>query len=132
VTPSEVADLLEMSGRGFASTLSALSPEVASWRPAPDEWCVNEVVGHVIEAAQQFVEGVLEPPEPLLDRSDAVVGVRRNLLGVRIGGLLGLAAEELSPALLLLPRPPLEALSRARRRFPVIVPCTPNTGPKRK
>ncbi len=48
MTPGEVADLLESSGQSFASTLKALPPSVASWHPAPGEWCVNEVVGHVI------------------------------------------------------------------------------------
>jgi hypothetical protein len=50
VTPDEIADLLDLSGRSLAGTLRALSPEVASWHPGEGEWCVNECVGHVIEA----------------------------------------------------------------------------------
>jgi hypothetical protein len=57
MNPSEVADLLDSSGHAFASTLDAISPELASWRPAPDEWCVNEVVGHVIEAEKRGFAG---------------------------------------------------------------------------
>ena len=52
--PSEIADLLESSGGAFASTLRALTPEVASWHPAEGEWCVNECVGHVIEAEKRY------------------------------------------------------------------------------
>ena len=55
--PSEIADLLESSGGAFASTLRALTPEVASWHPAEGEWCVNECVGHVIEAEKRGFAG---------------------------------------------------------------------------
>jgi hypothetical protein len=57
VTPNEIADLLEMSGRSFAGALRALQPEVASWHPADGEWCVNECVGHVIEAEKRGFAG---------------------------------------------------------------------------
>jgi hypothetical protein len=30
--------------------LRAMGDELAGWRPAPGEWCANEVVGHIIEA----------------------------------------------------------------------------------
>jgi hypothetical protein len=75
VTPGEVADLLESSGHAFAATLDALTPELASWRPAPSEWCVNEVVGHVIEAEKngfagriKVILGADEPDLPTWDR----------------------------------------------------------------
>jgi hypothetical protein len=74
VTPDEVADLLESSGHAFASTLDSLTPELASWRPAPGEWCVNEVVGHVIEAEKSGFAGrirvILGADEPDLPTSD--------------------------------------------------------------
>lgn len=76
MTPSEVADLLDMSGQAFASTLDALTPEVASWRPAPSEWCVNEVVGHVIEADRRGFAGrirlILGAQEPDLPDWDSM------------------------------------------------------------
>jgi len=75
VTPGEVADLLESSGHAFAATLDALTPELASWRPAPGEWCVNEVVCHVIEAEKngfagriRIILGADEPDLPTWDR----------------------------------------------------------------
>jgi hypothetical protein len=57
VSPEEIAELLELSGGAFAGTLRALSPEVASWHPAEGEWCVNECVGHVIEAEKRGFAG---------------------------------------------------------------------------
>ena len=57
MTPDEIADLLETSGHAFASTLDALPPEVAAWHPKPGEWCVNECVGHVIEAEKRGFAG---------------------------------------------------------------------------
>jgi hypothetical protein len=84
VTPGEVADLLESSGHAFASTLDALTPELASWRPAPGEWCVNEVVGHVIEAEKsgfagriQVMLGADEPELPTSDR-DRIIKDRND------------------------------------------------------
>ncbi len=100
MTPGEVAGLLDSSGRAFASTLDALPPEVASWHPAPGEWCVNEVVGHVIEAEKhgfagriRIILGADEPDLPTWDR-DAIArarndcgrppkDLRKELLGLR-------------------------------------------------
>jgi len=75
MTPGEVADLLDSSGQAFASTLNALPPGVASWHPAPGEWCVNEVVGHVIVTEKngfagriRVILGADEPDLPKYDR----------------------------------------------------------------
>ncbi len=107
MTPGEVADLLESSGRAFASTLNALTPNVASWHPAPGEWCVNEVVGHVIVTETRGFAGRIrviirnvgtdEPDLPAYDR-DGIQKSRngcardpkelaRELLDVRSGSL---------------------------------------------
>ena len=79
MTPGEVGDLLESSGHAFAATLDALTPELASWRPAPGEWCINEVVGHVIEAERngfagriQVILGAEEPDLPTWDREKII------------------------------------------------------------
>ncbi len=79
MTPGEVGDLLESSGHAFAATLDALTPELASWRPAPGEWCINEVVGHVIEAERngfagriQVILGAEEPDLPTWDRDQII------------------------------------------------------------
>ena len=72
--PGEIADLLETSGHAFASTLEALPPEAAAWHPAPGEWCVNECVGHIVEAEKRGFAGririILGANEPQLQTWD--------------------------------------------------------------
>jgi hypothetical protein len=81
VTPGEIAGILETSGQAFASLLRTLPPEVASWQPAPTEWCVNEVVGHIIEAEKRGFAGririMLREDEPRLQTWDQP-GVARS------------------------------------------------------
>jgi DinB family protein len=76
VTPAEIADLLEASGQAFAATLDALPPEAAAWHQAPGEWCVNECVGHVVEAEKRGFAGrikiILGADEPHLETWDQV------------------------------------------------------------
>jgi hypothetical protein len=74
VTPAEVADVLEYSGGAYAGALRSIPPAVASWRPAEGEWCVNECVGHVIEA-EKFgfagrIRNILAADNPALRRWD--------------------------------------------------------------
>jgi hypothetical protein len=70
VTPGEIAAVLGSSGDAFATLLRNLPREVASWRPAPQEWCVNECVGHLIEAEKRGFAGririILDQDEPQL------------------------------------------------------------------
>jgi DinB superfamily len=74
VTPGEVADVLETSGQAFASLLRGVTPEVASWRPAPEEWCINECVGHIVESEKRGFAGririILSADEPRLESWD--------------------------------------------------------------
>jgi hypothetical protein len=76
VSPSEIADLLEMSGNTFASILDAvaITPELASWHPVSGEWCINEVVGHVIVTEKNGFAGrigiILGADEPDLLKYD--------------------------------------------------------------
>jgi hypothetical protein len=76
VTPAEVADVLESSGRAFAGTLTSLPPALTSWHPAKGEWCVNECVGHVVEAEKRgfsgrirIILGATDPDLPGWDRT---------------------------------------------------------------
>jgi hypothetical protein len=84
VTPGEIAELLDSSGHAFASTLDAVTPELASWHPAPGEWCVNETVGHIIETEKRgfagrirVILGADEPGLPTYDR-DAIAKARND------------------------------------------------------
>jgi hypothetical protein len=76
MTPAEVADVLEYSGGAYAGTLRSLPPSVASWHPAEGEWCVNECVGHVIEAEKRGFAGririILGADNPALQTWDQV------------------------------------------------------------
>jgi hypothetical protein len=74
MTPAEVADVLEYSGGAYAGALRSIPPAAASWRPAEGEWCVNECVGHVIEAEKLGFAGrirtILATDNPGLKRWD--------------------------------------------------------------
>ena len=76
MNPAEVAEVLEASGIGIVSMLKALTPEIASWHPAQGEWCVNECVGHIIEAEKRgfagrirIILGAQDPDLPTWDRT---------------------------------------------------------------
>jgi hypothetical protein len=75
VTPEEVAPILEASGDAISSLLGSLPADVASRRPAENEWCVNECVGHLIEAERRGFAGriknMLDEDEPRLVSWDA-------------------------------------------------------------
>ncbi len=57
MTPSDAADVLEVLGAGYAGLLRSVPADVATWRPADGEWCINECVGHVIEAEKRGFAG---------------------------------------------------------------------------
>lgn len=83
MTPAEVARLLDASAREFKAELSALTAEAAVWHPAPGEWCVNECLGHIIEAEKHGFAGririILESDEPtLLDWDQVEVARARD------------------------------------------------------
>ncbi len=57
LTPAQVAALLESTCALIEGEVTALGDEGASWHPAPGEWCVNECVGHLIEAERRGFAG---------------------------------------------------------------------------
>jgi thioesterase domain-containing protein len=75
MTPIEVAGTLEASGDAVTQLLTSIPPPIARWKPAPSEWCVNECVGHLIEAELRAFAGrirvILENQEPALQAWDA-------------------------------------------------------------
>jgi len=84
LTPGEVASLLQGSLALLRAEVAALPPPLAGWHPAPGEWCVKEVVGHLIEAERRGFAGrirlILEAPDPPLQAWDqnAVARERRD------------------------------------------------------
>ena len=75
------AALIGAAGQAFEAELTALPDTIASWHPAPGEWCVKEVIGHVVEAERRGFAGrireILAAHEPRLDTWDQV-GVARQ------------------------------------------------------
>ncbi len=74
MTPAEAADILDASGRAFVHLLRSMPEEMASWRPAPEEWCANECVGHIIECDRRAFAGriqlILDSDNPGLEPWD--------------------------------------------------------------
>ena len=57
LSPMEIAALLEAAMATLQAELRALPERLAAWHPAPGEWCVKEVVGHLIEAERRGFAG---------------------------------------------------------------------------
>lgn len=57
LTPVEVSHLLRAAGDAITAEVGAMPRHVATFRPAPGEWCALEVVGHLIEAEQRGFAG---------------------------------------------------------------------------
>jgi hypothetical protein len=57
LTPAAAAALLRSTSATLAAELGALSLAQLSWRPAPEAWCINEVVGHLLEAERRGFAG---------------------------------------------------------------------------
>jgi len=57
LTPKEMAALLRAAMEALRAESAALGDTAASWHPAPGEWCVKEVLGHIIEAERRGFAG---------------------------------------------------------------------------
>jgi len=55
-SPTEAAGLLRASTLALVAEVRALGSR-ATIRPGPDEWCANEVIGHLIEADRRGFAG---------------------------------------------------------------------------
>lgn len=54
---AQIAALLRAAAQTLRAEADALGNTPLSWHPAPGEWCVNEVVGHMIEAERRGFAG---------------------------------------------------------------------------
>jgi hypothetical protein len=74
LAPDEVAQLLLATVAVLRAELTALPARVLAWHPAPREWCVKEVLGHLIEAERRGFAGririILDADTPSLERWD--------------------------------------------------------------
>jgi len=53
LAPAQVAELLESTCALLEAEIKALGDDEARWHPAPGEWCVNECLGHIVEAEKR-------------------------------------------------------------------------------
>jgi hypothetical protein len=57
LTPRDAAELLGAALASLSAEVNVLPPAALHWHPAPGEWCVKEVLGHLIEAEQRGFAG---------------------------------------------------------------------------
>jgi hypothetical protein len=93
ISPDDVAAMLRGAAATFAAEGRALPEPLRRWHPAAGEWCVKDVLGHIIEAERRGFAGrirvILSSDRPLLDRWDpAAVARERNDCGRDVETLL--------------------------------------------
>jgi DinB superfamily len=104
LTPREAAALLRAGLEGIRAETAGLSDRVASWHPKSGEWCVKEVIGHLIEADRrgfggrihQFIEA--DNPACIPWDQDAVARDRNDCarpLGALVDELAALRARDI-------------------------------------
>lgn len=91
--PVTVARLLRISLSVLSSELAALPDDLLSWHPAPGEWCIKEVLGHMIETERRGFAGriqiILESANPaIVPWNPDAVARERNDRAKEIGVLL--------------------------------------------
>ncbi len=83
LTPGHAAALLLASMETLQAEAEALGPEALTWHPSEGECCVNEVVGHILEAEERGFRGRIEriieqPGRMLVPWNQAKVSRGRN------------------------------------------------------
>ena len=87
LTPAAAVPFLKATIAALTAEIDALSAEALAWHPSPGEWCVKEVLGHLIETERRGFAGririILAGQEPQLERWDqnAVAAARRDCVG---------------------------------------------------
>jgi hypothetical protein len=72
LTPGHTAALLLASLEMLREEAEAFGPEEMRWHPAKGEWCLNEVVAHILEAEERGFAGrirriIEQPGRELID-----------------------------------------------------------------
>ena len=72
--PTQIAAMLRAAAIMLEAEFAALPAELAGWHPKPDEWCIKQVLGHLIQTEETGFAGrirfVLANDEPRLDALD--------------------------------------------------------------
>ena len=81
MSPKEVAARIGAVGTAIEAELGTMSDELASWHPAPGEWCVKEVLAHLTLSEGHGFAGRIahilsadEPPVTATGRRDPTCG----------------------------------------------------------
>jgi DinB family protein len=96
--PAEIAPLLPATIAQLRVELTAVPERVLVWHPAPGEWCVKDVLGHLIEADRRGFAGririILGADSPELESWEpaAVATARSDCAKPALGLLDELAA----------------------------------------
>jgi hypothetical protein len=83
-TPEQAARQLDAGRLMIETEVAALPPPVLTWRPGLDEWCVLEVIGHLVETEERGFSGRIrailaeERPQFRAWDPDAVAQARRD------------------------------------------------------
>ncbi len=67
LTPQEIAAILAAMPTIVRTELSSLPSIVVNWHPGPEEWCVKEALGHIMEAEGRGFAGRIRT---ILDEDD--------------------------------------------------------------
>jgi hypothetical protein len=84
LAPVVVAELLQAAATTIRAEMAALPVEALAWHPLPGEWCVKDVVGHLIESEKRGFAGririILGADRPALEGwdQDAVARARQD------------------------------------------------------
>jgi len=104
---ADIARLLRASESEITAEVAALRDELVSWHPEPGEWCVNECLGHLIEAEKRGFAGRIRfllqsDGSPALTSWDQVaVAVARNDCAAETSALLKEFGDERAASVVL-------------------------------
>ena len=57
LSTGEAAEILRATGAALAEELQGLPEALLNWQPGPDEWCIKEALGHLIESERRGFAG---------------------------------------------------------------------------
>jgi len=95
--PARIAQVLRTTPEGLRAFCAAVEPEVLAWQPAPAEWSVGQLLGHLLDADEhafeQRIGWMLENPGGAVPRWSAAVAAAERGTGDDPLALLAELAE---------------------------------------
>ena len=58
LSPQEMIDVLESIPKAVSDAISRVDDDILSKKPSEEEWCIKEIVGHIIETDKLFVKRI--------------------------------------------------------------------------